>query len=473
MSSVPPNYPTGVVNYNQLRFLTAQSVDVGDKVTFAVQMPRDFTRFFFGAFSLLQDVNSWRASGVLTPDNMVDIANNEVVFMAICDAVADCINNDDAVRAALSGWSTSEEGYTPGQPPIDITAPINSPSYNPTCDEDILWAQCQQLVEFIYTKTVEALDDIEVASNATEIVDVVGNSIPFVAAAWDTLGADGVSDLVNYFQEAASESFDAQADSAYREDLACEIFCECRSDCVISSARISDIMAGRVSSYIASFPASLVDLMTTMAGLNWTSAIVADAVFYAAFAGFRIASVLIPLVYNRSFDELMRLAVDDANPDWQILCGTCTPNCNDYDFNTGQLGWFAVNTTSVVSTNVPRGRWDGDGFIRGQDTPPPALGADEIQFAILNPFGANLDTVEIFYENLAPDVGVPQMRVDSSSGGTNRTSGSNTIIPAGTGSFKYNVTVKDTYIVVIVVSTIQNNEEFLGKIKRVILCDDS
>lgn len=77
-------------------------MDVEETVIRSIRMPKAFESWFWGAFSNLTEINNWEEYGTLTPDEMVDIAVNEVVIVDFCSMVASCIETSEEVQEALA-----------------------------------------------------------------------------------------------------------------------------------------------------------------------------------------------------------------------------------------------------------------------------------------------------------------------------------------------------------------------------------
>lgn len=88
------NYPSSIPEYNKLRFLTTDSIDIEDKGLLCICAPQALIKLLVGAMSLLSDVNSWESYGTLTEIDMVDLINNEVIMNDCCtiltSALEDC-----------------------------------------------------------------------------------------------------------------------------------------------------------------------------------------------------------------------------------------------------------------------------------------------------------------------------------------------------------------------------------------------
>lgn len=94
-------YPSSVPDWNKLRYLTPDEMDTLDKVVIAIEMPEQYASFFMGAFSSLLEINNWELFGIVAPETMVDVGNNEVRIVNLCEAIADCISNDVDVQQAI------------------------------------------------------------------------------------------------------------------------------------------------------------------------------------------------------------------------------------------------------------------------------------------------------------------------------------------------------------------------------------
>jgi len=80
---------------------------------------------------------------------------------------------------------------------------------NPTCNYDILWAQCLALVDYTNASIVDTLQKIEAATNINELAGL-GDAIPLVGWVLEIFGTELATDTINYFQEAIQETYEAQ-----------------------------------------------------------------------------------------------------------------------------------------------------------------------------------------------------------------------------------------------------------------------
>jgi len=362
-------YPSSIPDYNLFRFI-AEPVNRQDLIALAILMPSEYRKFFIGTFTTLLDVSSWQDANGVSAETMVDIGNNDVIFAEFCEFVVDCILTDADVQNAISTVAAANDIGQIGEPPDDPDAPINAPSYNPQCSLDILWAQCLQLVNRVNTNILEFSNRVEVSTNAVELVGDVLASVPGFTLAYKGIGADGWLSLVNYYQEAASEQYSAQATQTYLEDLACEIFCACQADCEITPERLFDIMATRTSSYITQPVSTLQDVIQVAGGLSVSSSIVADATFWLAFGSLRLGSIVLPSIVGSSLDLIMRLAVNDANNDWSILCNCPPPSYSIFRLDgSGNAGMSPSSNETFYQSSFDRYRaedTDGLASLRGR-----------------------------------------------------------------------------------------------------------
>jgi len=176
-----------------------------------------------------------------------------------CADVADCIENDEAVRAAINALIAAGTEIPATSPYGDRISDERlgqdlSSAYNPTCDKDILWAQCTGIVDLTNLAISETLEKVEAATNIVELVTNALGTIPGVAGAEKAVGIDGALGLINYYQEAISDEYNAQYTeipvTGTRDLIAFALFCACQSDCVITLDKIQNVMQLRLEQLI-------------------------------------------------------------------------------------------------------------------------------------------------------------------------------------------------------------------------------
>jgi hypothetical protein len=98
-----------------------------------------------------------------------------------------------------------------GQPlPTTATAGNLAEGSNPTCNLDIVWAQCWQIVTYTDIVITDALELAESATNDVELLEVI-SSIPGL----DELGIDAIFGYIELLLEGIQENYFAQVTEAY------------------------------------------------------------------------------------------------------------------------------------------------------------------------------------------------------------------------------------------------------------------
>lgn len=252
-----------------------------------------------------------------------------------CEDVQDCIETNEGVQDAIedivAGGSEFPAHYPYGEKlPLARLNQDLVAGTNPTCNLDILWAQCLGAITATGTAILQTLAKIETATNAVELAQAGLGTIPIVAGVEKTFGIDGAMSLLNYFQESVQEGFAAQyttTPGGVQDEIACALFCECKEDCIITISRIELVMSTRLAVYI-SVPSleGLVNLIEFLAGVNVDTTIVVDLAFFAAVQALKLGNYLFGNVGNNILDLVIRLKADEPSNDWEILC-PCSDVC--------------------------------------------------------------------------------------------------------------------------------------------------
>lgn len=212
----------------------------------------------------------------------------------------------------------------PGQPMTtgQLTENLAGTS-NPECDHDILWAQCLAIIQYTNQAIVDTLEKVEAANNVSELVGLTGE-IPFLGLIATQLGIEGVAETVNYFQEAIEDQYLAQYTEPVEVELACQLFCICRDDCVVSIDRVFGMFAGNVAALVPDEPTDLLELVEIIAGVDFDDTEVVNIMMWFAWAGAKVAQFFVgEALASGTLQLLLKLAVNDANNDWELLCTSC------------------------------------------------------------------------------------------------------------------------------------------------------
>jgi hypothetical protein len=272
-----------------------------------------------------------------------------------CQYIIDCINNPESGVAnaitGLIGASDYESARNYGQSQNNLDMSSGS---NPTCNKDILFGQAMQLVNYIDQLNTDFFEILEVASNFYDFFAEVAGDVTGI----DESSADAAIAWVQFIQDSIAENYAAQVTVAYREDLACEIFCAANDDCGITPTLLYDIMKDRLNSSIT-IEGLLWDVLSFLVDGSWSGSQIADFMFYSQFA---LRSMI-----GRYFDYFAwqdiyaRLSIysNDPNPDWIILCTDCGWE-STLDLTVDDYGFIF----DMDQNSVPVGSWvDGVGLI--------------------------------------------------------------------------------------------------------------
>jgi len=310
-----------------------------------------------------------------------------------CADVADCIENDEAVRAAINALIAAGTE-------IPATSPYGerisderlgqdlSSAYNPTCDKDILWAQCTGIVDLTNLAISETLEKVEAATNIVELVTNALGTIPGVAGAEKAVGVDGALGLINYYQEAIADEYNAQYTeipvTGTRDLIAFALFCACQSDCVITLDKIQNVMQLRLEQFIAVGDIfTFTNLLAFLEGAESDTEIVVDLAFFAAWKMAVVGNYLFGGVANHIVDVVIASKSDEPDNGWSLM-GDCADQ-----------PWCVVLTGSDLETYMPayfdgtddHATWTGTGWEANTALPS--------RIALKSAFGMSLDITRI------------------------------------------------------------------------------
>lgn len=288
-----------------------------------------------------------------------------------CDEVADCIENSENVQNAIRNWLNNNYQFSNSDYPPNIPLPASQRDadrtglYNPTCDLDILWAQSFQLVEWMNETITNALEAMEAATNTFEVAGAVSK-----ITGLDEISVDAAFDYGNLLQDFLAENYAAGYDTAYKNNLACEIFCAGRGDCEISLNDIFNIFKARVENYFgnAGTFGVLDDVIDYLTGNTIDTSVVVDAAFFLLWGGVNLANWIVGgltkdvEIGTKTLNLLLKLAVNDANNDWELLCTECPAEPEPeigFDAVSGCSG--PVGGTNLISLGA--GMWSAEGTL--------------------------------------------------------------------------------------------------------------
>lgn len=274
----------------------------------------------------------------------------------ICEQIIECINSDPGTREAMVNWFVAEveagnpliiqavnEAYNPIAPgqnmPPDVTGQSLTPP-NPTCDLDLLFGQCDKLIEQMNTNNIDAQQVIESFTNVAERVSELVQAIPGI-------GILPVDEIIDYAQTLWSddlfEAYEANDTDPYRTTLKCELFCLAQdNDCSLTLDLILQYFGDRLGSDPSD---TLADIIIYLLSGTWSGTEINDLFFYAQAVFMKFGNDFFGTTGLNPFKIYMSLA--DPNDNWPILCPDCGAVCfDDYDFTASDGGW--LSSTRVI-----------------------------------------------------------------------------------------------------------------------------
>lgn len=243
-----------------------------------------------------------------------------------CEDVADCIENDPATRTVVqnivNNMSQPQFISVPGQAltPTQYNAPLNPLE---TCDLDAFWAQCEQFTEYFTQAGTDFIQKIEVYSNAVEGAGFI-EMAPILGTLVDEVQIDKFLEFIDWAIETIGEFYEGALTTQVKQAIACAYFCKGKADCELTIERIWQVQNERLGGLLIPSEitnvSQLVDAMLTIV----TNPGLAVDIWLAFLAGMaKLAGYLGVRGIDQTLSITLKLAVNDANSDWMILCIDC------------------------------------------------------------------------------------------------------------------------------------------------------
>lgn len=278
-----------------------------------------------------------------------------------CDELAECLQPLlNAQTAQFQTMLNQMKNGDPGTPGIPLTpeqtATDLAAGSNPTCDLNVVWAQSLQIVTYTDILITDALQLAESATNDVELLEVI-SALPGL----DEIGVDAIFGYMEMLLEGVQENYYAQITEAYLQGVACELFCQ-NQDCSITLDRIMSVMTDRMRAHFSDFPstfATLTDMLAYFVDSDIDGTIIADAMFYVVWGGGTLANTFLGDVGTKPLSTLLKLAVNDANNDWELICDVC-PEPEEI------CGISLVYAAPPIGFVIDTGSDDETGFIQSE-----------------------------------------------------------------------------------------------------------
>lgn len=336
-----------------------------------------------------QNLLSATINGVFTtfPENPIGVLYPLIKAgkVSICDAIISCLNDpesgvSDAIYNLLGGDSyQSNREYGQSQNDNDLSSLLN-----PTCDKDILFGQATQLVDYMDSLNVDFFEILEVASNTGEFLAQVVGDISFI----DESSVDSVFAWLAFIQNSIAENYLAQVTQAYKDDIACEIFCRANENCEITPRILFDVFKDRLSASVT-VESVLWDTLDFLVGGTWTGTQIADFMFMSQLALRSQLGKYFDKIAYQDIETRLTLFSNDPDSDWAILCSAC-PDTWEYEID------FTVDQGTADGWS--QGVW-GNGWVSGKGWRSEYFGsAPHIQNLLIVENQFSLDTTVTYVE---------------------------------------------------------------------------
>jgi len=271
--------------------------------------------------------------------------------MQICEAIIDCLTNDEDTRNAFSEYVSNEIRNNTWLTKILNELADNRKGITASNCNDGLFATIKQTIQYVDTHTIDWLQKVEDSGllNAEELFAAFAASLGGSAGAW------GV--VVNFTQAIFDNLIDAYrsvSTSELIDEVACDIFCGVKDSCDVSIDDIALYFENRVT---ALYP---YDVQSMFAYLFKMTQIVAGAggreVFDIMMNNFFKAVKLSNFIIDGTIGGMYRFKdkfdsfTNDSDADWAFLCecGTTEKTMRaygrGYSINGGEL--VVVNPTT-------------------------------------------------------------------------------------------------------------------------------
>lgn len=368
-----------------------------DTVCFMIQIPNavQYRAAFLGQINVLGVWETWDhptdGTDCLDCEQAAQLWRN-AIYQAVwaeecdpmldCDEVAACITTSESTQAALiaqltdnpemqaaiqniiSGQTLPGTTATQGQP---MTSSQANAQLNPLtgCNHNEFWAQCEQFTDYLVTAGTDTFEQIEIYSNAIEGATFI-EMVPVLGTLMDEAQIDQVLEFINWTQEGVQELYVAADTPGNRQEIACALFCAGFDDCLITIERTWQVMNERLGGILnPSSLTSLADLAHAMVTVGTSPSLPLD-LWIAFIAGAaKFAGYLGVRGIDQSLQLVLKLAINDANNDWETLCVDCPPFdpcAGGDDFTEGRQGW--VNFGNFTEPTYAQ-YFEGEGWGRG------------------------------------------------------------------------------------------------------------
>ena len=315
-----------------------------DTVCFTIRIPNavQYRAAFLGQINVLGVAETWDhptdGTECLDCEEAAQLWRNAIFEASFsddcgddmsCQDVADCIENDPVTKSVVqnivNNMAQPQAISIPGQAmtPAQYNPPIN-PLEN--CDLDAFWAQCSQFTEYFTQAGTDFIEKIEVYSNAVEAAGFI-EMAPILGTIIDEVQIDEFLEFIDWAIEIVGEFYNGALTTTLKEEIACAYFCAGRDDCELTIERIWLVQNERLGGLLIPSEINTVsDLVSAIVTIGTNPGLAVD-IWLAFLAGMaKLAGYLGVRGIDQTLSITLKLAVNDANNDWQVLCTDCPEN---------------------------------------------------------------------------------------------------------------------------------------------------
>lgn len=245
--------------------------------------------------------------------------------MSFCDEMLWCIENNGQIANAI--LSLTRDYLDSREFAQSFNDTDLAESSNPTCDYDILWGQCLQLVQYLDQINRDVLEVIEVAFNGYESAAEILGDITGI----DESSLDAVFTWIVRIQDNIAENYDAQITQAYIESVACEIFCKAKlNNCRIEPDTLWTVFADRLSATVT-IESLLVNSLNYLVQGQWVGTEIADFMFFSQLAFRSQLGKYLTIIGYQDLNQRLIIYGNDPSSDWTVICDCSQTLTINYD----------------------------------------------------------------------------------------------------------------------------------------------
>lgn len=213
------------------------------------------------------------------------------------------------------------------------------------CDLDTLWASVDAFVEFVNQAIIDTLQQLEVFSNKIEIAGAILEAIPGIGS----LPADDVAQIVNIWQEALLENYEAQITSGLLNELKCDLFAAVQPNCTVNVEDYVALLADKIGEQ--TFLSQLDAVFNFIAGGNFTSDTLVFATQWAWLQVARLRNILGIVATMRDLTNAIKVGALAPSKAHEILCDG-SAWCHTWNFQVGLQQWLIDDDSVTVLDGV-------------------------------------------------------------------------------------------------------------------------